>query len=81
MTRLNGSACMRIHINSTEGLNGRMDCSYEEMGTWLSASPDEVDIFGAVIIDDNIKNDHFEVLFLSMLLRPIVEYIQLSRFD
>lgn len=47
-----------VGMDSMEGLSGRVHCSYEEEGGWLSPSKDELDIVGKLGMDDNVEEEH-----------------------
>lgn len=79
---LNGFVFMYVGVQSMEGLNGRLDCSYEEQGGWLSPFKHELDIVREVVIDNSANEEHNVGSFLpSIPVYPIVECFGLSRLE
>ena len=58
-------------VGAIEGFSGRGDAYFEDMGTTLSASRDELDIFREATFDDNADEDHWGVLRHPYLFAPL----------
>ena len=66
-------------VGTMEGFIGSGYCSSKDMGTWLSASEDEIDIVGEATFDDSTDEDGVDLPSPSIPLCPIVECAGLSR--
>ena len=62
-----------------EGFIGWGDFSSRNMGTWLSAFEDELDIVGEATMDDNVDEDHLGDPLAFVPFCPIVECAGLLR--